>query len=69
MTTAPTPLAAGSVSDTTRRYPRSLAEAFPDCRAACIERPARTHAIDRHTNAAALVALVLLMLVLTLEKL
>lgn len=26
--------------DTTRRYPRSLAEAFPDVRAPAIERPA-----------------------------
>jgi hypothetical protein len=26
--------------DTTRRYPRSLAEAFPDERACCIEVPA-----------------------------
>ena len=69
MTTAPTPLAPCDAPDTTRRHPRSLAEAFPDCRAACIERPARTHAIDRYTNAAALVALVLLALVLTLEKL
>ena len=69
MTTAPTPLAPCDAPDTTRRYPRSLAEAFPDCRAACIERPARTHAIDRHTNAAALFALLVLLLLITLEHL
>lgn len=68
MTTAPT-LAPCDTPDTTRRYPRSLAEAFPDCRAACIERPARTHAIDRYTNAAALIALVLLVLLVCLETL
>lgn len=28
------------VNDTTRRYPRSLADAFPDERAHCLERPA-----------------------------
>ena len=28
-------------SDTTRRFSRSLAEAFPDVRAYCIERPQR----------------------------
>ena len=69
MTTAPTPLAPCDAPDTTRRYPRSLAEAFPDCRAACIERPARTHAIDRATNTAALIALALLVLLITLENL
>lgn len=47
------------MNTTTRRYPRSLAEAFPDERAYCIERPRRvydyTHAGHRLVAALALV--------------
>lgn|GEM_PF-2722196 len=37
---------------TTRRYPRTLAEAFPDVRAAALERPAAVSRLDRYAGIA-----------------